>query len=168
MPAKEPPFMRFLKSVTECPSTGCWLWDGGVHKNGYGVIKVFGKMEFAHRLAYSLYNGPIPQGQEVMHSCDVKHCVNPDHLTSGTHAQNMADAAERKLMPKGSNHPNFGKKNPRPNQSNKVMVLGVEYDSQKHAERVLGLGSGSVRYWLKTGSPKARLIQKGKYNVICE
>lgn len=165
MPAAKAPFLRFLESFDICKETGCWIWNGGVMTSGYGRIKVFGEWEGAHRLSHALYNGPVPEGAHVLHSCDVKLCVNPDHLRIGTHQENMAEAGERGLMRSGENHPRYGKKNPRPRQANRVLVLGVEYDSQKSAERALGLGSGTVRYWIKTGSPKASMISKGELNA---
>ena len=161
MPKKEPPFVRLLRGYRECKDTGCWLWEGHKYSNGYGAIKAFGKMKLVHRMAYELYNGPIPNGAEILHSCDVKNCINPDHLRSGSHAENMQEATERGLMRSGAIHPMFGKKNPRPKQANVVRVLGVVYESQKAAERALGLGSGTVRYWIKTAPNKAQIIEKG-------
>lgn len=74
----------------------CWEWIAGVDGKGYGVIKVNGKGARAHRVAYELYIGPIPEGLELMHQCDNPRCVNPGHLRPGTHAQNMAEMAARK------------------------------------------------------------------------
>ena len=161
MPAAKPPFMRFQDSY-RVDETGCWIWTASCAANGYGQIKVFGEMQSAHRFAYSLHNGPIGHGEHILHSCDNKKCVNPDHLRAGSHAENMAEAAQRELMPKGRKHPMFGRKNPRPSQANRVRVLGAEYPSQKAAERALGLGSGTVRYWIKNRPEKAQIISKGK------
>lgn len=158
MPAPKPPFLRLLSGYIEDEKTGCWLWTGSKYRNGYGWLKVFGKNRSAHRYSYELHKGEIPEGLEVLHSCDVKHCVNPNHLRVGSHSENMKDAADRGLMRSGDNHPMFGKKNPRPNQANKVVVLGVEYESQKAAERALGLGNGTVRYWVKNHPNKAKVI----------
>jgi hypothetical protein len=141
----------------------CWNWDGHTYKNGYGCIKAFGKTVSVHRLSYELHKGPIPTGLEVMHSCDNKLCINPDHLSLGSHAQNMKDAAARGLMKSGKGHHMHGKKNPRPEQANAVKVLGVDYASQKEAERALGLGSGTVRYWIKNRPEKAVILKKGKH-----
>lgn len=160
MPAASPPFKRFEASW-ELGARGCWNWTRNIGRNGYGQIKVFGKMVSAHRYAYSQYKGPIPEGAEVLHRCDNKRCVNPQHLRLGTHAENMAEAAERNLMRSGQDHPNFGKTSPRPHQANRVRVLGRDFDSQKQAERALQLGSGTVRYWLRTNAGKAQLISKG-------
>lgn len=168
MPKKEPPFVRFMKSYTVSPDTGCWLWDGATYANGYGWIKAFGKVVSVHRFSYELHNGPIPDGLHILHSCDVRHCVNPDHLRPGTHQENMAEAAERGRMPSGRNHPQFGKRQKRPNQAKPVRVLGKEYESIKDAERDLGLGSGTVRYWLNNNPARAQLLGKGDRNVVCE
>ena len=164
MPAKKPPFQRLMNGYIECPKTGCWLWGGHKYRNGYGAIKAFGKMVLTHRFSYELHCGPIPDGCEILHSCDVKNCINPDHLRAGSRAENMREAAERGLMRKGESHPMYGKKNPRPRQANKVMVLGVIYDSQKQAEKALGLGSGTVRYWIRSKPEKAVILKKGELN----
>lgn len=158
MPKKEPPFIRLLNSYEVDDSTMCWVWTGAKYKNGYGWIKSFNKNVSAHRLSHELHNGPIPDGMEVLHSCDNKACINPDHLRVGTHAENMMEAAKRGRMRAGPSHHMFGKKNPRPMQANRVMVLGVVFDSQKEAERHFGLGSGTVRYWIKNKPEKAWLL----------
>jgi len=163
MPGAEAPFARFSRSWREV-GCGCWIWTKSFAQNGYGQLKVFGKMTAAHRFAFELYKGPIPAGGHILHSCDNKACVNPAHLRCGTHQENMREAAERGRMRSGSRHHNFGSRQSRPRQSNRVRVLGQEFPSQKQAETALGLGSGTVRYWLRTNSDKAQLLSKGELN----
>ena len=94
---------RVEKVFEECvvrESTGCWKWIGPRSRQGYGEIRVFGKVYRAHRLSYELHVGSIPEllaGErvEVLHSCDNPPCCNPAHLRLGSHRENVRDAVER-------------------------------------------------------------------------
>lgn len=69
----------------------CWEWQGSIGQNGYGRVFAKGAELLAHRLAWTLINGPIPPGLSVMHACDNKICVRPTHLMVGTQAANIQD-----------------------------------------------------------------------------
>jgi hypothetical protein len=76
---------RFWKKVDKTDSNGCWIWTGSLRnkRDGYGVIALPGlpvRYKMAHRIAYELVKGPIPEGMEIHHKCRVRACVNPDHL----------------------------------------------------------------------------------------
>lgn len=81
---------RFWTKVQK--SNGCWLWTGTKTK-GYGMILGPGRLPLqAHRVAWTLIFGHIPDGLSVLHHCDVPLCVKPTHLWLGTQADNLADA----------------------------------------------------------------------------
>lgn len=75
-------------------TNGCWIWLAAT-RSGYGTMKINGKMINTHRLSYELYNGPIPKGLYVLHKCDNKKCVNPEHLFLGNQDINMKDMAKK-------------------------------------------------------------------------
>lgn len=71
---------RFWARVDKAGPNGCWIWTGSRFSTGYGVFHVNRKSTGAHRVAYSLAVGPIPEGAQLDHLCRVRHCVNPAHL----------------------------------------------------------------------------------------
>ncbi|HEV8448623.1 MAG TPA: HNH endonuclease signature motif containing protein [Gemmatimonadaceae bacterium] len=88
----------FAKTVPE-PNSGCLLWTASAHVNGYGRFAISKRIqERAHRVAWLIRHGEIPNGLCVLHRCDVPACVNVDHLFLGTLADNNAD-----MMAKGRN-----------------------------------------------------------------
>jgi hypothetical protein len=72
----------------------CWLWMGGVFPSGYGAFRT-GRLSRAHRAAYELFVGPIPEGMGVLHRCDVRPCVSPDHFFLGSNGDNNRDRARK-------------------------------------------------------------------------
>ena len=82
-------------------NNGCWIWQGEIDQYGYGQLYIGGSKLSTHRLSYELFNGEILPKMDICHSCDVKHCVNPNHLWMGTHRENMQDASKKGIMPRG-------------------------------------------------------------------
>jgi hypothetical protein len=89
---------------------GCWEWSAATTGGGYGIIYISGAMEYAHRVAWSLDNNNDPGDGLVLHECDNKRCVNPDHLYLGDRSDNLHDAYERGQKDpdsfRGENHVN--------------------------------------------------------------
>lgn len=89
---------KFLFYVTK--GNGCWIYSGEINRNGYGVVRISSKgvtkRIYAHRFSYSYYKDiSIPSNYNVNHICDVRRCVNPEHLYLGTQRDNMRDRTER-------------------------------------------------------------------------
>ena len=88
---------RFWSKVEKKSDSDCWKWKSAFTTNGYGFFWVGGKKrsEYAHRVSYTLANGNLDKDSHVMHSCDNKWCVNPKHLSAGSHLDNMRDAMSK-------------------------------------------------------------------------
>lgn len=84
---------RFLKFSYQ--TENCWFWLGSRTAQGYGKFFFNGKLTEAHRAAFMLFRGEIPAGFQVLHRCDIKQCVNPEHLSLGTGKDNVRDAISK-------------------------------------------------------------------------
>lgn len=87
-----------------CDGPGlCWNWIGGTMcDQGYGAFWMDGRMRLAHRVAYTLFVGPIPEAKVVMHLCHNVRCVNPKHLALGGQVENVRASARRLTMHKAN------------------------------------------------------------------
>lgn len=75
---------------------GCLIWVGAIKSSGYGNLRFNGSTWMAHRVSYHLSNGPIPPSKRVLHSCDVRACVEPKHLRAGTARANSREMVARR------------------------------------------------------------------------
>ena len=90
----KPTAERLFSWVTKTDT--CWLWIGRRNNNGYGLIgmrvtSMKWRTDLAHRVSWSIVNGPIPAKMCILHRCDTPLCVRPDHLFLGTQQENLAD-----------------------------------------------------------------------------
>lgn len=132
---------RFWRWTDKRGPDDCWIWSGQKSSRGYGVINVGGKNTYAHRIAYELSHGVIPDGMYVCHACDRKLCVNPAHLWIGTTDDNMAD-----MVAKGRSA--HGERNGRAKLAkDDVWAIRTRYaagETQAALAREWGLGRSTV------------------------
>jgi hypothetical protein len=102
---KRPLSERFLEKISFDPHRECWNWNGALMKTGYGMIGLGwpehgSKPRMAHRVAYELFVGPIPEGLQLDHLCHNPRCVNPAHLEAVTCAINLSRRILKPRIPK--------------------------------------------------------------------
>lgn len=87
---------RYIENrSTKAATKGCWLWAGYIQSSGYGQVYVEGARVLAHRLSWLAHKGAIADGLLVLHKCDRRSCVNPEHLFLGTHIDNRVDCISK-------------------------------------------------------------------------
>lgn len=146
-----------MKHVPD-PNSGCFIWTGNVDLEGYGrLTRGPGVSIKAHRLAYQLFKGPIPEGMIVCHKCDNPTCVNPAHLYAGTFQDNVGDCLRRgRFRAGGKPHP--GERNGRAKLT-EVQALSIidRYGAGEKASKLakeFGMTTGAVHRLLKGTSWK--------------
>lgn len=118
---------RMFKKVHKGGANGCWEWTGATDRKGYGRIKISKRMRGAHRIAWEMANGPIPDGMDIDHRCANPSCVNPEHLRVVTRSQN--------------NQHRTG-----PQKNSKSGVRGVYWNTQRNAWQAHAKVNGRI-YW---------------------
>lgn len=101
---------RLLERSKASGGNGCIEWTGSIDSDGYGSILVDGKLIGAHRAAWEVANGTIPNGMCVLHHCDNPPCINSEHLFLGTQTDNVADMVRKKRIPSRQGELNNGAK----------------------------------------------------------
>ena len=134
----------------------CWPWKGAKNPKGYGHLIVDGKKVMAHRVAYQLVNGEIPEGDVVRHSCDNPACCNPRHLATGSHKDNTRDMVMRRRSA-------MGEKNGR-TKLTEADVLYIRCNpeglSGKALAKKFGLASSTISY-IRAGRSWRYLVAPG-------
>lgn len=111
----------------------CWLWRSHSFRDGYGCFNIKQKFWKAHRVSWTLVNGTIPKGMMVLHKCDIRNCVNPNHLYLGVQKDNMRDRAVRGRTARVLCHPSTTKI-----CWNDVLSIRKEYDRGAISQERLG------------------------------
>lgn len=95
---------RFMSKVQPNLETDCWEWTAHCVANGYGQFSIGTRLYRAHRVAYTMFIGPIPDGLQIDHLCRNRRCVNPAHLEAVTQQENIARGAGRGVLNASKTH----------------------------------------------------------------
>lgn len=120
-------------SASPEPNTGCWIWVRSKGPHGYGTTQRGTIRQLAHRLSYECFKGEVPAGLFVCHRCDVKLCINPDHLFLGTGSDNMQDCARK------------GRNSRKLTDEEVVQIRCVVGVSRMHLGRLYGVSDTMIR-----------------------
>jgi hypothetical protein len=122
-----PLLLQRLMSRIVYAKNGCWEWPGWQMPSGYCQTSAWGKPVCVHRLMFMIAKGPIPQGMEIMHTCDNPRCFNPSHLLLGTGSQNIRDSMFKGR--RGTERKPYGKGHPRPDRRTHC-IHGHEFNEE--------------------------------------
>lgn len=136
---------RFFVKIKK--TKGCWHWLAAKDPNGYGQFNYNGVVLPAHKVSYIIHKGEVPKGMVLLHKCDNRYCVNPDHLEIGTQAENMADMVAKGRSCRGTAHRDAKLCPKRVRKARKM------YESGKHTITAI------AEYFGVTRSPMARAIR---------
>ena len=128
---------RFWQKVQKGPD--CWTWTGSLTTGGYGSMLAKGKAISAHRFAYELLIGPIPEGMHIDHRCSNRKCVSPAHLRAVTRKQNMehlTGARRHSITGVRGVSPRRGKFVAQVGHNNETLYLG-QFETLEEAEAVV-------------------------------
>lgn len=135
------PEERLMKKTRKTDT--CWLWEGLILNNGYGSICIGGKQVSTHRLSYSIFNGEITNNLCVLHKCDIRNCINPEHLFLGTKSENNTDCAKKGRRARGEKHHNSKLSNKSVSEIRKLLLSNI---SKAEIGRKYGVSRTAVYY----------------------
>lgn len=131
---------KLRRSVDVENARGCWEWKKRIGRGGYGQASFECRSMQAHRVAWLVFCGPIPDGALVCHACDNRRCINPDHLWLGTHKDNVAD-----MHAKGRQGDIAGSKNPQAKLTEtQVLEIRTSQKSGYGLAKELGVSQSTI------------------------
>jgi len=153
---------NFIDRVKINESNGCWEFTGAL-RNGYGTIKIKNKLYLAHRISWELNFGIIPIGLFVLHKCDNRKCVNPDHLFLGTQKDNMKDAFSKGRIKIPINKNNIMKKGYSSNNTDVPIELALKIKAlvknRKNTKLIEIAKNNGVKYQYVRDISRGRILQ---------
>lgn len=128
---------RFLCKV-KIDDNGCWIWTGTLSAQGYGMIWKEDRNVPTHRESYKLFFGKLSDKDVVCHKCDVRACVNPDHLFVGDRGDNNRDMFEKKRH-------RFGERSPHAKLSlEDVFAIMASKETNTHLSKLYGVNQSTI------------------------
>lgn len=158
----------FWKKVAVASTGTCWLWQGTIHHTGYGVFRMWieglPKNVPAHRASWIYAHGPIPEGLLVCHTCDVRSCVNPNHLFLGTPADNSRDMVSKGRSASGDDHPARARPETRPRGAGhgRAKLTAADVRKMRRLRNTKGLSFPELGRRFGVSRTAARLAVIGK------
>ncbi len=136
---------NFLARIRFGTKEQCWEWQGSLAKKGYGRISYYKSPNIynvpAHRLSYTYFIGPIPEGMQVLHHCDNRKCVNPRHLFLGTNLDNVKDKIAKGRQIRGTQ---IGRAKINEEAVRDIRERVANGESRRALAKVYGLGHTTV------------------------
>ena len=148
-----------IKKKTTIDAKGCWIWKGSKHRQGYGNIRFNQKYGLAHRVAWEVFKGKIPEDLKVCHKCDVTSCCNPDHLFLGSQKENVQDG----IVKGRYSHRKIGKRRNKLcfSQVQEIKMLSENGMSRKELEKKFSVGQTCIHKILSGTSWKINWDKEG-------
>jgi hypothetical protein len=150
---------RLLNKCEIATKDECWIWTGAKSTQGYGLLRVDGKLRKSHRLSHIEFIGPIPKGMMICHKCDVPACINPGHLYAGTAKDNMQDRKQRTGYSQSADLSGENNGNSKLSES-EVIAIRNATGYQKHIAVQFGVNQSTVcriksgKRWCCAASPR--------------